>query len=352
MKRLLLSAFLLGVVTCCLTACELTPEKPKADNAILGTLVDIRNIDVFLDAGLESGVSYKPSHALVIGNSQPYRLLLVDGRLGWADRVSMLKVSALDEINISSLTAARLSADPIHPESGMGSGPINYSLSSSAKIVAADEQRYSETPKYILDQGRRIFLDDPQGFFYWPLLKIQDQKTSGWTSATGLVFRLADPRPLDMTGLIQKPFLILQAGDDALTFTMPQSFTYLDISDSSTATLSLDQGLTWSTEQVLVPSRDLDTGISSIKLVSAANNCNLFFVEWRSHKKMQFGYCKHKEAGPTPLIVGYRPGSNSQSLSLDIMEVFGDEDSSITINVSNQFNGKESIVVDHNTTYP
>lgn len=336
---LFLRKSLLVLVSSALAACALTSSWPTQPDSAVGRLADIRNTTIYSDQELQSLMELAPSHALVIGGGGPYRLLLTDGRVAWAE-----DVSTTEKVEVATTSEnAAITNMPLSDRGDKNFKWLEPSQMHSAYVTGATSERFSETPLHIQSQGRKIFLQGIDGYFYWPQLKLEGDNFIGWASATELSFKPAKVKPEDVYGLLQRPFIPLVKSRNPLQNNQTASFDYLDLTHTRPERHTLSSQ-SWQTEQLLLPPPQLSTNISSIALASSGP-CHLFFVAWHNDEKTRFGYCAEAEAGPTPLILSYRYSSQQESLVLDILEVAGDDDREIRVAVTNNFRGEESISV-------
>lgn len=331
--------YFLILISSALISCALTPSTSVQLSSTVGKLADVRGTAVFSDPGFQSQITSAPSHALVIGSGAPYRLLLIDGRVAWAE-----DVPRTEDVRVSTASAnAALTNQPLSNQGDEDFKWLEPSQIHLAYVVDAATERFSETPPHVQNQGRKIFLQDDDGYFYWPQLKIQGSDITGWASATELLFESTRVKPENVYGLVQKPFIPLVKNRNPITDNKIASFDYLDLTQTNPERHAL-HSRSWQAEQLLLPSAQHSTNISSIALASSGP-CHMFFVAWHSEDTVQFGYCIEAKAGPAPLILSYSYSSQQESLILDILEIAGDEDRKLRVAVTNHFRGEGAIAV-------
>lgn len=287
-----------------------------------GSLADLTQSQVFLNKGLTEPIANAPSHGLVVSETTPYRLVLIDGRVAWSKSIySAAPLTATFDSDKPAFSTLPLAQQGETEFAWLEARDTIY------EVIAATEARFEETPTHIKQQGRQLFNQRQNTSHFWPQLQLTSGRETGWASITDVTFEIANDAEIAMHGLIQKPFLSIEK--DFSAELSGGKLNYLDITSIEPEWRPLPD-MTWHTHQLVVPKPEDEENVKQVALM-ASGPCHMFFVAWHSGEKDQFGYCKDGSTAPSPLILDYFPSHGQNGISLRVLEVSGDDDRTIMI---------------------
>lgn len=325
--KIICVALSVGIIGACTPAATPPSMLPGCVHTARG-LIDLGKVPVYRDAMLSQKETSEASHAILIGgNLGSFRLLRIDGKVVWASEIKkctpLVISGSADKISVSTRPLSDEGDDPafewreIQPDA-------------SLKIVGSSDEAYPMSPEHLRTQGRILPSATADLSLSWPQLQITTKQTIVWATPEELQFR--SPMPLDVYGLLQRPFTTLTTmhSTDALS---GQKISFKDFTDS---TVSMEQTLIQNANlaQMIIPQRSTPEIPVRISLHTTPENCSLIQSVWSTGAVDYFGYCKHGTTGPTPYIVGYQVPETGNFIDLDVLEVFGDEAESVRFRLS------------------
>lgn len=334
----LLSCILLLVA---LLSCADTADSSEKEDALIGDLTETKNISLFAEPTLLTPITTSSSHALVLQKTPQYLLLLSDGNLVWTPTIETVIPTRLTSIAMpigyTTLPFTQFEAE----------GPVWRELGANQTIIlkGVTTERYAETPHYIRDVGRMLYMEEPSKPFFWPQIHFTSNGKEGWASIIDLTIKPETTISSGLvSGLLQKPFfgLVEPAQADG-AFLSGESYIEYTFQDIETHDLPR---LTWQLEQVVLLANDSASDLRSVRLFSAeGEKCYIFSVLWKSQQSINFGLCdRDYGSSPTPVMLGYTISQQAEGgMLLEVVEVMGDEDRIGYFGVSGTFNEKSSI---------
>jgi hypothetical protein len=324
----------LALVSGLWVACAQQPSGTASGcaGASVGDLVDLRGQQVYRDAALGQLEPPAASYGLLLNSeSSPYRVLRTDGRIVWSKDLSRCERPLVR--GVTDLIA--VSNRPLSQEGEAGFEWQDLPLDTPAEIVGFSTESHGMFPISFKHQGRLLPDSAIDVQLSWPQAEIRAGSSHYWASLDDLKFQSSTP--VSVSGLLQGPFIPL-AGTAAPVIATGTAITYQDFTDEIV-----------SREKTVLPQADLvqlivleqpSAGLpAAIGLFSAPGNCSLIAPVSVVGDGSYFGYCKHAEAGPTPLILHYEISTSGGYVDLDVLEVWGDSAEPVRYRLSLQKGG-------------
>lgn len=313
-----------GMVSACQPA-ENFPAKPENTfPPAIGTLVNLTGIHLQNGQIPIAENSERPSHGIILGTS-PTKILLTDGRLTQTtDRLPEsipLIISSTQTVDLANLAQTQIPNEELR----WTTLPAHTQM----QLLEATEQTMTETPSFLAEQGRQLALNTNSSPFSWPQVKVRAGEVDGWTSLMQLTLA-TNKHPTPLYGLLQKPFISLI---EAPKKYLPENatFSYLDITHQNPSLQPIT--VTHSELQQLLLLKE-PYELEAVSLSTLGENCSIFTVLWRNAAQKHFGYCKDKQQGPTPVILGYALDVKTSTLDIHTLEVTGDFERVVTFKIA------------------
>ncbi len=217
------------------------------------------------------------------------------------------------------------------------------------KLTGASEYKYEQTPYYIKNNGRMLYLPSQLNYYQLPQLHLEFSDNSVWGFPKDLMFKSSQTSTqLKLTGLIKGPFLSLST-DNETGKKPPSSLTFRNLALYETKNTTV-KDIQWNLEALVIPKSDKKQALTSIAFYSGSKNNYLYVINWTNKKSQYLGYSGILFDGPNheenvypvdiPVILEYdvkdidKDGNNE--ILLHLIHIGGDDNAEEWI----EFNGK------------
>jgi len=313
----------------------------------IGKLVNSYGLEVRLEHSSQKTFISRSSPSIVIGQSKDndYRLLMPDSRIAWSK-----SIPTSENINIFAKGGAlKITTRPFSDKSDQGIEWETVKSTEKIKLTGASKNKYEQTPDYIKNNGRMLFLPPQLNYYQLPQLHLKFSDTAGWGFSKDLIFKSPQPSAnLKLAGLIKGPFLSL-ATENRTGSKPHSSLTFRNLALYEIENITV-KNVKWNLEALIIPPPDKEQKLTSIAFYSGSKNSYLYVINWTDKKSQYLGYSGILFEGPEhqeniypidiPVILEYdvkdidKDGNNE--ILLHLIHIGGDENTEEWI----EFNGK------------
>jgi len=315
----------------------------------VGKLINSYGLEVYQEGSSGKTFIAKSSPSIIIGRSKDnnYRLLMPDSRIVWSKTAPFQEKTSI----FSRQAALEVTTQPFSDGSDQNIKWKTVKATGEIKLTGASKYKYEQTPYYIKNNGRMLYLPSHLNYYQLPQLYLKFSDDSGWGFPKDLMFKPSrTSTQLKLTGLIKGPFLSLATGNETGE-KPPSSLTFRNLALYKTENITV-KDIQWNLEALIIPAPDKKQVLTSIAFYSGNKNSYLYVINWTNKKSQYLGYSGILFDGPNheeniypvdiPAILEYdikdtdKDGNNE--ILLHLIHIGGDENVEEWV----EFNGKYS----------